>query len=157
MPVHVRCRCGNPLQVSDDLAGKKVRCPECREVLTVPPPPPPPVLEEEDVYDHDMNEAISAKPRSSGRGRYAEDSEDFERPRRRKKKKEKVPKRKWDAPLFDKSRTSGNHGTVAGGIIMIAVAVVWLVVGLMFGLLFIYPLILMGAGIIAILKGAFSN
>lgn len=53
----LRCECGKALRVPDDAAGKKVRCPACQAVLTVPaedlppiaeviaapaPPPPPP-------------------------------------------------------------------------------------------------------------------
>ena len=167
MPLTARCRCGKSLSVNEELAGKKVRCPACKEVLTVPPLMP--VLEEEDDYDE---EAISAKP---PRRRPAEDSEDYDRPRRkrpaedsedydrprRKSKKKKGPKRKWDAPLFDKPRTSGYYGgidtSVAGGVAMIVISLTWLIVGLNFGWIFFYPIILFVAGVIAVIKGLFFD
>jgi hypothetical protein len=36
MPLLMRCNCGKPLRVPDELAGKKVRCPSCQTVLPVP-------------------------------------------------------------------------------------------------------------------------
>ena len=36
MPIVMTCECGKPLQVRDELAGKRVRCPVCQKVLTVP-------------------------------------------------------------------------------------------------------------------------
>ncbi|MBM4067865.1 MAG: serine/threonine protein kinase [Planctomycetes bacterium] len=33
-------QCGKPLRVKDDLAGKKVKCPECGQAVPVPPVPP---------------------------------------------------------------------------------------------------------------------
>jgi TRAP-type C4-dicarboxylate transport system permease small subunit len=44
MPLLLRCTCGKPLRVRDELAGKKVRCPGCQALLAVPvegesPPP----------------------------------------------------------------------------------------------------------------------
>ncbi len=48
MPITLTCsRCEKPLTLKDDLAGKRIRCPDCREILAVPapgaPPPKPPV------------------------------------------------------------------------------------------------------------------
>src|SRR5688500_17938739 len=36
MPIAVTCRCGRCLKARDELAGKKVRCPDCAEVLVIP-------------------------------------------------------------------------------------------------------------------------
>ena len=36
MPVLIQCSCGRSLKLSDDLKGKRIRCPECRNVLDVP-------------------------------------------------------------------------------------------------------------------------
>lgn len=36
--IKFNCTCGQPLQVGDDLAGKKARCPFCYKVLNVPAP-----------------------------------------------------------------------------------------------------------------------
>jgi hypothetical protein len=49
MPIHLACACGKELNVREDLAGKKVRCPECQAVVPVPPADRPrPDREEED-------------------------------------------------------------------------------------------------------------
>ncbi|HEX4613405.1 MAG TPA: hypothetical protein VH092_34805 [Urbifossiella sp.] len=48
MSIQVVCGCGKRLRVGDEAVGKRVRCPACQAVLTVPtaeapaPPPPPP-------------------------------------------------------------------------------------------------------------------
>ncbi len=36
MAITVTCQCGKKLGVKDDMAGKKVKCPACQSVLTVP-------------------------------------------------------------------------------------------------------------------------
>jgi len=36
MTIQFRCDCGRQLKVKDELAGRRVKCPECSEVLTVP-------------------------------------------------------------------------------------------------------------------------
>src|SRR5207249_4537285 len=52
MAITVTCQCGKKLGVKDEMAGKKVRCPACQTVLTVPGgaeemPPPELAAEEE--------------------------------------------------------------------------------------------------------------
>ena len=47
MSIRLKCeKCGKALQTADGLAGKRVRCPGCKAVLTVPMPPANPPLEE---------------------------------------------------------------------------------------------------------------
>lgn len=36
MPITVKCACGSTLRAPDAMAGKKARCPQCKEVLAVP-------------------------------------------------------------------------------------------------------------------------
>jgi DNA-directed RNA polymerase subunit RPC12/RpoP len=36
MPIALSCRCGRSLRLKDELAGKKIRCPECSSILAVP-------------------------------------------------------------------------------------------------------------------------
>jgi hypothetical protein len=43
MPIIFSCACGKRLKVSDEKAGKKVRCPTCQEVVQVPKKAPSPV------------------------------------------------------------------------------------------------------------------
>jgi hypothetical protein len=38
MPISLNCDCGRALRVKDELAGRRVRCPVCQAVLTVPEP-----------------------------------------------------------------------------------------------------------------------
>jgi hypothetical protein len=38
MPIPVGCQCGKKFQAKDELAGKKVKCPGCGNVLTIPQP-----------------------------------------------------------------------------------------------------------------------
>ena len=42
MPIAATCACGKKLQVKDELAGKKVRCPDCKQPLTIPAAKPAP-------------------------------------------------------------------------------------------------------------------
>jgi hypothetical protein len=41
MPIVINCKCGHKLRVKDELAGKRVRCPGCSQVVPVPPPEEP--------------------------------------------------------------------------------------------------------------------
>jgi hypothetical protein len=36
MPINLECDCGKTFKVLDDLAGKRVKCPGCKEILAVP-------------------------------------------------------------------------------------------------------------------------
>src|SRR5436189_6455180 len=38
MAIQFACPCGKPLQARDDFAGRKMRCPACGSVLTIPSP-----------------------------------------------------------------------------------------------------------------------
>src|SRR6267378_4465833 len=38
MPILIPCKCGKQLRVKDDLAGKRIKCPACAAMLTVPVP-----------------------------------------------------------------------------------------------------------------------
>jgi hypothetical protein len=40
MPIIVQCSCGKKLSAKDELRGKKVKCPGCQQLLTVPPGQP---------------------------------------------------------------------------------------------------------------------
>jgi hypothetical protein len=76
MAITVVCDCGKEFKVKDELAGKKVKCPACQTVLTVPQPeeemaegPPPkarkqPAAVEEDEDQGD--EIISRKDKKKG-------------------------------------------------------------------------------------------
>ena len=38
MPIKIACACGKKLAVKDELAGKKVKCPACQKLLSIPKP-----------------------------------------------------------------------------------------------------------------------
>ena len=45
MPITISCPCGKKLRVADEHAGKRVKCPACQAVSTVPAPEPEPEFE----------------------------------------------------------------------------------------------------------------
>lgn len=45
--IHFRCPCGQDLQVADELAERKVRCPQCKTVVKAPAASSVPEMEEE--------------------------------------------------------------------------------------------------------------
>jgi hypothetical protein len=64
MSIPLRCACGRSLRIKDDLAGCKVKCPECSAVLVVPRPRPS--SDEEDIGlipPEDSSEELRAKPK----------------------------------------------------------------------------------------------
>lgn len=89
MPITFPCeKCGKPLRVPDDAAGKQARCPACGEVSTAP-------AEEEPVFE------VVAKPVAL---RVADDATPMKlsdeppppRPKKRKKRRGLGPNRKVD-------------------------------------------------------------
>jgi hypothetical protein len=83
MPIPVSCACGKEFNVRDELAGRKVRCPVCQEVLAVP------------TADEDV--AAGPPPRSGQRPAFRDDDEDEAPPRRRRRKRDQP---KSNAMLF---------------------------------------------------------
>jgi WD40 repeat protein len=65
VPIGLTCQCGKQLRVRDDLAGKRVRCPGCRELLVVeaePLSPPTPVLRPTNVTPAEKSGKSKARP-----------------------------------------------------------------------------------------------
>ena len=109
MPITFSCECGKTLRVKDDLAGRRVRCPDCQEILTVPdeasggiqspsaareraaaPPPPPPRRRAEPDDDELPLPGSRARLQADDgdmRRRY-DPEEDDDRPRRRRRAEE---------------------------------------------------------------------
>jgi C4-type Zn-finger protein len=82
MPTTVKCPgCGATLRLRDDLAGKRVKCPKCQGVLTVPAAEEPIEVEPELEV-----EAITTEPAPRKSRRPVRDEEDEERPRRRRRR-----------------------------------------------------------------------
>lgn len=109
MTIAFSCECGKTLRVKDDLAGRRVRCPECQEILTVPeeaqggiqspaaarerstaPPPLPPRrrAESEDVELPLPGSRARLQADDGDMRRRYDPEEDDDRPRRRRRAEE---------------------------------------------------------------------
>jgi hypothetical protein len=129
--IQFSCDCGRKLKVKDDLAGRKIKCPECAEVLRVPAADVP------EADDGDEEGIVPASPRISAvkrrPARDEEDSTERERPRRRRDEvnndddDDERPRKK------KKKKKSSNNGLLIG----IVVGVVVLVIGGGMGLFFL--------------------
>jgi hypothetical protein len=152
------------LRLKDELAGKKIRCPKCAGVLTVPAidddrGSEPEVL---DVLPSDSpREQFMARRRTSVRTPEPQQEEERSPPRAPTKKASR-PKRKSGerrrqrGVVFEEGWFGSLNAGIVGGILMMLIAIVWFVVGLMFGILFFYPPILLVIGAIALIKGLAS-
>jgi hypothetical protein len=193
MPIPLSCACGRAFNIKDECAGHKIRCPQCKSVLTVPLPKKEEEPEEFDleVIEDDKTEeielevveddeeevpevlpaepqtrrsAIQANPSAKRPPRLnssADDErvqtdrrsdQDEPRPKRRRPKLRREEAR-GPAIAFEEGWFGSTNAGIAGGVLMILIAAVWLVVGLAFDRLFFYPLILFVIGVIAIIKG----
>jgi hypothetical protein len=87
MSMRIRCPNGHMLEMAEELRGRKVRCPNCKTVLTAEPEPPAPqpasmaVTEVQVVEDEPPRHSVRAEEDDPPRRR-VRDEED-ERPRRR--------------------------------------------------------------------------
>jgi hypothetical protein len=165
MPIPVACDCGKKLRVKDELAGRKVRCPECKGVVAVPAPP-------KSAEDEALDVLMSDSPDEPRRRR--EDTPEPERqiqaeapppapkappaparvsdPPKRKKEKERQPR-----VVFEEGWFGSINSGVLGGLLMVIIAIVWFFLGLMANRIFFYPPILLVIGIISMLKGLFGG
>src|SRR5262245_43635305 len=121
MPIEMSCACGRALTLRDELAGKTIRCPQCQAELTVPAAPPPPAPEP--VPDV-LPAAAAADPMAV---RAEEPPTAVPRPRSRMDlRDESLAPPKPSAAQGGTGFGSVNAG-VAGGLLMMVVAVVWFV------------------------------
>ena len=155
------------MNIKDDLAGRKIRCPACKSILAVPAAKkvePEPVLLEV-VEDDEPAEALPVRPSRRAaiqaeppevlparrRVRDEEDEEE-QRPVKRRPKLRRESSRGRDVAV-KQSGLGGINAGVGGGLLMILIAVVWFVAGAAVGVYFIYPPILAVIGVVAIIKG----
>jgi DNA-directed RNA polymerase subunit RPC12/RpoP len=147
MPITFSCACGRQLQMDDEYAGKRARCPECAGVVVVPAPvPEPPPLPARTLRADDVAaEASSLNPRESRphRPRYEYDDEDEDDDRDFRRRRE-PPRKLW-------------NNRVTGGVTSMVIAVVWFVVGLAFNQVFYFPPILFVIGLIAVIRGVITG
>ena len=161
--------CQRRLSVPGSAAGKKVKCP-CGVATPVPnagsaPPAPMPTndpfgMPADDPFGMPADDNPFAAPADEfDQNPYASPTEGYgitstpaymSAPQPRKKAKRK---KKTSAP----SGAGPDMGQVLGGAGMMVGAVVWLVVGLMLGWIFIYPPILFIIGLVTMIKGFLSS
>lgn len=160
MAISFPCSCGRNLRVKDELAGRRVRCPNCSSILTVPEP---------DV-EYDAGDVLLAE--TSGVQEKEPESKEPEAPtstaiadrplyrapppekKRRPPSKRKPEKESRGLPIaFEEGWFGSMNAGVIGGLLMIVIAIVWFVVGLTGGIIFFYPPVLLIIGIGAMIKG----
>jgi hypothetical protein len=73
----MQCPCDRAFRVKDELAGKKIRCPSCQQVLLVPAPEVE-ILDEDAAVNYLLTEEPEVKVKSSRKARRDEDDEDNE-------------------------------------------------------------------------------
>lgn len=177
MPIAIACGCGKTGRVKDELAGKKVRCPECREPITVPRPadlspsdegafqqftskgPPRPKSASTPPPLPDL--AIQEKSTLD----FAEPLDDYKRPPKLPRKRsvpydsdiERKPERPTRGIAFEEGWFGSIDSGMIGGLLMIVIAVVWFGLGLAAGRIFFYPPILLVIGVISMIKGMFGG
>ncbi|HTU16723.1 MAG TPA: MJ0042-type zinc finger domain-containing protein [Gemmataceae bacterium] len=75
----VECpKCGKSLKVNDSLAGKRVRCPGCKNPFVVPDAPVVELVEDEE----EQEERVTKRPRRDAARRPRDEEEDDDKPRR---------------------------------------------------------------------------
>lgn len=162
VPIPLTCPCGRSLNIKDELAGRKVRCPACRDVLSVPdyeeePEPEPEVIEAiaADPAEDDDDFRVTARPgsRSSRPVRRREPELDTPPPRKRRRRRLRHDDDRGPRVAFERGWFGSVNAGVAGGLLMIVIAIVWFVVGLAGGIIFFYPPVLLVIGIVAMIKG----
>lgn len=164
MPIALSCDCGRALKVKDELGGKKIRCPQCQSILAVPvnrKTTDDLILEVLPADDEDQMDArktrraaVQAEPPEVLPVRRRADEDDEEpRPRKRSKPSRDI-KRRTPAVTFERGWFGSTNAGIAGGVLMMFIAVVWFILGIvLIDRIFIYPPILFVIGLIAIVKG----
>jgi hypothetical protein len=166
MPIPLTCTCGRSLKARDELAGRKVRCPDCKNVLEVPDPNAPKDPEDEILNvlladdppagDEESQAAVRAEPPPVPR--------EISIPPPRKplppppsvrsvKRKTRDVKRSTPPVVFEEGWFGNVNAGAIGGLLMMGIAAVWFFIGLAAGRLFFYPPFLFVVGFIAMIKG----
>jgi hypothetical protein len=102
MPITVNCACGESMRVKEEWAGRRARCPMCKQPLTVPDPAKRPAEEDEEVIDavaaeEEADPRVIQKPKARP-GRKSDD----DRTRRRIRDEEEV----YEADLVEEEPPS---------------------------------------------------
>jgi hypothetical protein len=167
MPITLTCACGRSLRIKDEFAGRKVRCPECQVVLTVPIQEE--LLADEDAADLLLDGTPPPEPQRRESSREldvpVEDRQVYRagatpmgaaKPPQPARKKEK-PSRRAPRVAFEEGWFGSLNAGIVGGILMMLIAIIWFVVGLAGGVIFFYPPVLLVIGLFAMIKGFISR
>lgn len=170
MPIPVACGCGKKLRIKDELAGRKIRCPECKAVVPVRAPERSAEDEALDVLlsesPDDERPAPPAEPEPAPEPVSARDSEGYgvqappatppvPKPKLPPSVKKVKKESSRGAPLvtFEEGWFGSVNSGVLGGLLMMVIAAVWFFLGLAANRIFFYPPVLFVIGFISILKG----
>jgi len=153
MPISIACSCGKKYRVKEALAGKKIRCADCSELIKVPA--------QEAEEDAEFDEFAGLPPARAGNDDDEDEDEPSLPPRVKRRSKPAKSTVKADKPARQDHANKGwfesTFGSVLGGILMMVVAIVWFVVGLFGDRIFFYPPVLLIIGFVTLCKGLFSS
>lgn len=149
--------CFSNFGVPEKYAGKRVKCPQCGEPMTVEapalePPPrpkkksaPPPEDEFGDSSDEGFLDGVDL-----GEG-------DTIKPKKSKTKKRSLALSRERSESGSTSSSGSNGGLMLKGVLMMVGAVVWFVIGWQAGFIYFYPPILLVIGLVTFVKGMLGS
>jgi hypothetical protein len=152
------------MQVKDELAGKKIRCPDCKQVLPVPHGP------ERDVEDEASKILAEDSPEEKSVPAAEEKKSSAIQERRPPSLAPQIPRSPLSSatssmptkaktrPKKSRSERGGGigiaiHPSIIAGALMMIGAAVWFFLGLAAGIFYFYPPVLFCFGIAAIIRG----
>jgi hypothetical protein len=169
MPIQVLCGCGRSLRVKAELAGRRVRCPDCGAVLVVPQASAAKDPEEEALHVLSADSpkrapqksplpATAPKEASAERKKLRSPAPAPQIPRSLPNQTKPKPTAK--AKKRSQSDSSDRSGpmivinpAIVSGTLMMAGAAIWFFVGLAAGIIYFYPPVLFLLGIGAVIRG----
>jgi phage FluMu protein Com len=184
MPIEFDCACGKHLKVPEIHAGKRAKCPACKEVVTVPAleaAPTEPEQGDEDAAfraltegpepearDWRTNSAPSYSPPPPQRPQQNEDDvrrkaaeyaarmAASEAPAKKPDTKKKKSKQ-HDEYAPRERRWNINWGTMMWALAALFGGLIWLGLGYLAGRIYFYPFFLIAAGIFGIIKSLLNS
>jgi hypothetical protein len=164
MPIPIICPCGRSLRAKDEAAGRKVRCPNCGNVLAVPQP-------SKDAEDEALDLLLADTP-AEDRPRQREPADTAKRVQEKVRRPPETapptpsrpswarnpdkPKTKKKPRKVSRERSGGGiaiHPSIITGALMMVGATIWFVLGLAAGYIYFYPPVMFVLGIGAIIRG----
>jgi hypothetical protein len=164
MPIPLSCDCGRSMRIKDELAGRKIRCPACKNVITVRGPQATKAedevliaLPEDSESDIPVVQPVPKDASIRTEGQVRRPSSAVRRSLPVPLTMPAAPVKRRKLPRRKASRRSGPllvvHREIVAGVLMMVGATVWFVVGFALGWVFFYPPILFVLGIAAVVRG----